>query len=220
MDDLFYNLRLLWENFAPRRCEVCGKIIHEGAFCPLCRGTFYLQKEIKLNFVIDNVYLLFKYETTFRDLMRAIKFQNSKKYLYFLREEAMLAAQEFATGKMGKYDLITWIPTSFDRKKIRNFEVPQKIFDFFPKDKYQQVLIRQRATAPLFSFNKNEREKELAGCFSLQKDVQNKKILLVDDIYTTGSTAREAARTLKQGGALAVDMLAFASAKANWFEDN
>ena len=52
----------------------------------------------------------------------------------------------------------------------------------------------------------------LKHCFSVinPEEIKKKKILLVDDIYTTGSTVNECARMLKKAGALYVDVLTFA----------
>lgn len=216
MTDILYNLRLLWENVVPRRCAVCNTIIHDGAFCSRCRADFALHKMVEDGNEFNLLYFLFKYKDELRDLIRALKFQNCTRYIPYLREEAFLAMGTGWSDFLQQYDYVTWIPTSTDRREERQFELAEKIFTFLPQEKLKSVLVRTRKTAPLFSMNREERQKELAGCFAIKTDVRDKRILLVDDIYTTGSTGREAARTLHKGGAKYVDMLGFSASKDNW----
>ena len=82
------------------------------------------------------------------------------------------------------------------------------------------LLERVRTTAPLFELAPQERRNELAGCFALGRSAQRlvvgKRVLLCDDIYTTGSTMAEAARVLLQAGARQVQGVALCAASHNW----
>ena len=68
------------------------------------------------------------------------------------------------------------------------------------------------------SLDAEERKEELAGCFALypQASVKGRRVLLCDDIFTTGSTMCEAAQLLLQAGAKRVGALAFCASKDNW----
>lgn len=70
------------------------------------------------------------------------------------------------------------------------------------------LLRRNRQTAPQATLNKKERNQNLSGAFTatIPSAFQNTHILLVDDIATTGSTLRQAARTLLEGGAGSVEV--------------
>ncbi len=74
------------------------------------------------------------------------------------------------------------------------------------------LLARTKHTRSQTGFNKKERKENIAGAFKVtdKAAVQNRNILVVDDVYTTGATAREAAATLLDAGAAAVDVLVFA----------
>jgi ComF family protein len=70
-------------------------------------------------------------------------------------------------------------------------------------------LIRQRATQPQFELSPQAREQNLAGAFTLGPDLQrrsftpgpsSRSLIILDDIYTSGATARAAAATLEAGG--------------------
>lgn len=214
--EVLYNLQLLWENIAPRRCAVCGDKIDEGVFCRVCREQFVLNKMVEQGESIKIVYLLFKYERELRHFLHLVKFEKRPGYLYPLGEEAGLLFGDYWQELLQQYDLVTPIPTSVNRSQERGYEVPEEIFNFLSSPKMQKVLERSRVTVPLFNLNKEQREQELAGCFQVIAGVRDKRILLLDDIYTTGATANEAAKTLLAAGAKYVDVLAFSAGKNNW----
>lgn len=76
------------------------------------------------------------------------------------------------------------------------------------------VLIRTKATVPQTGLGRRERLKNVKGVFSLRfpEKVYGKKLLVVDDVYTTGATVNECARTLLKFGAERVDVLTLARA--------
>ncbi len=74
------------------------------------------------------------------------------------------------------------------------------------------VLCRWRATRKLEGLSAVERREELADAISLNRgaDVAGKRVLLVDDVMTTGATAHQCAVALREGGAKRVDVLTLA----------
>ncbi len=73
-------------------------------------------------------------------------------------------------------------------------------------------LVKIRETPPQIGLSAKERSKNLKGAFSMKKNVQGMKLLLVDDVMTTGATARECARQLLKAGADEVAVLTLARA--------
>jgi ComF family protein len=75
-------------------------------------------------------------------------------------------------------------------------------------------LVRTRHTIPQTTLSKNERSKNVQGAFFLKntESVSERKILLVDDVTTTGNTLNECAKTLKKGGATTVSCVTLAKA--------
>ncbi len=75
-----------------------------------------------------------------------------------------------------------------------------------------QVLVRTRATPPQTGLNRRERRRNIRGAFRVvaRKRIREKRLLLVDDVFTTGATVEEAARVLVAAGARSVDVLTFA----------
>ena len=65
----------------------------------------------------------------------------------------------------------------------------------------EKILKRQKNTKPQKELNHQERQKNMKNAFVVRKKLNGENILLVDDIYTTGSTIEEAAKELKRAGA-------------------
>ncbi len=65
----------------------------------------------------------------------------------------------------------------------------------------EQSLIRVKNTHSQFSLDKKQRVENMKNAFGVRGDVQGKIIFLLDDLVTTGSTLKEAAKVLKRNGA-------------------
>ena len=77
---------------------------------------------------------------------------------------------------------------------------------------YRDFLLRVKNTAPLKYENPKERQNNLKRAFNIARnDVKLKRVVVVDDIYTTGSTMDEAAGVLKASGVEVVCFIALAS---------
>jgi ComF family protein len=77
------------------------------------------------------------------------------------------------------------------------------------------VVYRSKETPPQTQLTEAERRKNMRGVFSLnpQKSIDGKRVLLVDDVYTSGATVNECSRCLRQGGAKEVYVLTLARAE-------
>jgi ComF family protein len=76
----------------------------------------------------------------------------------------------------------------------------------------RNILQRHNPTIAQTGLGKKERQKNIRGVFNVKnkEKIIQKRILLVDDVYTTGATANECAKTLLAGGAARVDVLTLA----------
>jgi len=76
------------------------------------------------------------------------------------------------------------------------------------------ALVRSRATSPQTQLAEDDRRRNVRGAFSLNpnRSVEDKSVLLVDDVYTSGATVNECSRILKRGGAKQVQVVTLARA--------
>lgn len=121
-------------------------------------------------------------------------------------------------------DLVLPIPLHAGRLRRRGFNQAQLLVDAWARAERQagrggprfakarRVFVRSRATSPQTGLGKAERRRNIKGAFRVvaARAVHGRRLLLVDDVYTTGATANEAARILIQGGAARVDILTVA----------
>jgi ComF family protein len=102
-------------------------------------------------------------------------------------------------------DFIVPIPLSLKKKRYRGFNQAKIISDVISKAyhiPYQNsILTRQKNTRAQHRLNKNERLKNIKGAFKVVADISDKRILVVDDICTTGATLIESSRVLYEAGA-------------------
>lgn len=214
-------LEKILEYIYPPTCGVCGKICKEY-ICNKCR--IKLRKyEIKNNHVIkignkekhfDELLCIFKYEDIIRDIIIKYKFQN-KPYLYKTFSKIILK-NEKTCGFLEKYDIIIPVPISKKRKHERGYNQTQLIAKEIAKilniKLGNNILIKERDTKAQSELSKKERAINIKDVFKITdyKTIKNMKILIFDDIYTTGSTANECARVLKEAGAQKVGVLTIA----------
>ena len=123
---------------------------------------------------------------------------------------------ELAAG----YDIVIPVPLHGDKLKKRGFNHAELIGRGFTERAGllfdPGVLVRTRATVPMKGLGPEERRANIRGAFAIRNSrlpkIQGSRILLIDDIFTTGSTVDEIASLLKSQGASRVDFLAFAAA--------
>lgn len=110
------------------------------------------------------------------------------------------------------------VPLSKGKLKWRGFnqaaEIAKELSKFLKIPNISDVLIKQKETLPQVELDGKERKENIKGVFSCQnkEKIYGKKILLVDDVYTTGATMEECAGILKFSGAKEVTGIVIAIA--------
>lgn len=153
-----------------------------------------------------------------RDLIHAFKYRNKT---HLRRPLALLAIEQLTEYVRGRApDLIMAVPLHRRRLRSRGFNQALLLGEFFskhwkiPLDRHN--LRRVRWTKPQISLSASDRRTNVTGAFSLQDPgrIDGRRVLLVDDVLTTGSTVDECARMLKIGGAVEVTVVTVARALA------
>lgn len=115
-----------------------------------------------------------------------------------------------------EYDVI--IPVPLHKKRLRERRFNQSLFIVRSAPKYNQIKVdnsslkRIKYTEPQLKLKGAERRKNVRGAFKVDdaRNIYGKRVLLVDDIFTTGSTVDECAKVLMLAGAYSVDVLTLA----------
>jgi competence protein ComFC len=107
------------------------------------------------------------------------------------------------------FDLIVPVPLHPARERERGFNQAALLAELLAasmKVTARPVLERTRYTTTQTAYDRAERMENLAGAFRLRKnrDVRDLRVLLIDDVLTTGSTLSECARVLRRAGAVSV----------------
>lgn len=201
----------------PPICGICGKINQEG-LCNKCKVKLQeLEESSIIN--IENKYFqeliyIFKYEGLIRKLIIDYKF-NEKSYIYVCFVNLILKNKKIYE-KLQSYDTIIPVPISKKRMKERGYNQSLLIAKQISKDVkiplQTNCLFKTKNIIAQSKLNKEQRKENIQNVYKLKNReiLKNKRILLIDDIYTTGSTVNECAKILQQGMPKKIDVLVLA----------
>ena len=190
----------------PPKCVLCGKVLgkEELDLCRTCReeAPEYLNGKRRGQF-LDSFAAVWYYEGNVRRSLLRYKFGGARNYaVAYGRLLAMRIQNQYPDG----FDVLTWIPVSRLRKLRRGYDQVELLAPLLRKVRHNRPQSGIHGEA--------ERRANVLGVYRLTRgaEVAGKRILLLDDILTTGATAGEAARVLKTAGAKEVHCAAIASA--------
>lgn len=188
----------------PPQCPLCTSIGH-AAPCDLCREEFVPHEFPERGATPDLAYQIsiYPYEGRPGQAVRRLKYSRCTSLAPFLSEEIEKAIVRFGLDP----DLIVPVPIHLSRKCLRGFNQAELLCRRL--DATPHALKRCRRTRPQVGLTEKERLRNLQDAFKASPIVYGKRILLIDDVLTSGQTARECARALRAAGAREVGFLAF-----------
>jgi len=136
------------------------------------------------------------------------------------------AAHAWLDGNISEITIACPVPLHPSRLKERGFNQSELIARYFCEQVgltlEPSLMLRTKPTIPQVALPRTERDKNIRGAFALSDnaDIKDANILLIDDIYTTGATLKECARTLRRGGAKEVYVLTLARPRPDWMADS
>lgn len=193
----------------PPRCVFCRSFLKKGEteICkkcedslPYCEGAAAIQEGEFFSKCISPLY----YRDDVRESIHRFKFKEATGYVNcYSKILAHCIEENFG----GKYDLITWVPISEKRHKARGYD--QSMLLAYSAalelgDVAAEALKKTRDVPANSTLGGSDvRRANVSGVYTLPDPalVDGKRILLIDDVITTGSTLSECARTLLMAGA-------------------
>ena len=209
----------LMELLFPPKCVLCRKLLKSGEIdlCRECRADApeYAGKKINIRF-LDSFAAVWYYEGNVRRSLLRFKFYNARSYsVSYGRILAMRLQREYPDG----FDMLTWVPVSRLRKLRRGYDQVELL---------AKAVGRELGLSPVPTLKKIRnnrpqsrlkdpaaRRANVLGAYRLLEGaaVKGQRVLLLDDILTTGATAGECARVLLSAGAKEVHCAAVAAAR-------
>ncbi len=206
-----------WQLLFPPKCVLCRRVLDEPAeLCPECGKTdrWAPSAKRKLHF-LDSHTAIWYYEDHPRRAILAYKFHRER---HLGRKLGRLLAAHLSGKGIPPVDCIAWVPISSLRRLERGYDQASVIAQEAGRLLGLPVLPllkKTRHTRRQSSLDAAQRRANVLGAFTLTKgqDVRGRRILLIDDVLTTGATAGECARVLLTGGAKEVHCAAVAASR-------
>ena len=207
----------IWQLLFPPKCVLCGTLLQkdETDLCHSCRcdTPAFPNSKLKLPY-LAHWSALWYYEGTVRKSILRFKFHGARSYAeIYGRQLAMKLLSDNVD-----FDILTWVPISRLRRWRRGYDQVQLIAEAVGRELGVppiSTLAKIRHNRPQSRLgNAPQRRANVMGVYTLsgKAQIQGKRILLLDDILTTGATAGECARVLLTAGAKEVSCAAVAAA--------
>lgn len=211
-------LDILSKLLFPPKCVFCRRVLEKYGVCDKCKASlpYRLPAESKDKVMfVDGVYSCFNYEGDVKNAIIRYKFGGMACYA---EDFSKYLAECIKENLEGKFDIISWVPLSKKRLRSRGYDQARllaegvcKIFGL----KAVRTLNKCRNAAPQSRQNDvSERMANILGAYEVCcDDISGKRVIIIDDVMTTGSTTSECARVLKTAGASSVIVLTLAKTK-------
>lgn len=194
-------------NLRPSVCSNCWVSLEtcEKPYCPECKNELdNLQIDCCASH-LKSVYALGIFDENFQELIHHFKYKGK---ISLGKSIGLRLAEELRKQDLSEIAYIIPVPLHKVRKRERGFNQSEILAEILGVELNlkvdKSVLSRIRNTKDQTKLSEEERKQNVTGAFKVQDELQilkDKKIILVDDVITTGATLKECAQVLKQAGA-------------------
>lgn len=194
-------------------CKCCGRFLGHHSTLEVCGDCQKTKRAYRQNISVA------LYNEAGKILVHQLKY-GDQSYVAFHMAHMMADRLHTFPEVSKKIDLIVPVPIHEKRYRERGFNQSEWIGKFLSeriqRPCLKKVLKRTRYTNPQTQLNREERLKNLKGAFQVMDEevILGKRILVIDDVFTTGSTIQETAKELIKMGAYEVYSMTFAAAVA------
>lgn len=206
----------------PVKCIFCGEDLEDNFICPYCRKIIPIHKDIRPGNVFSKSVTVLRYSDDMSsEAVLGLKFGNRPDNAHALAEILnSVAGPELRES----CDVMTWVPISKSHLKKRGYDQSELIathlskMSGIPAKQYLRKLKNNKTQSSIS--NHAVRALNVVGMYEAvnSEEIRGKRVLIIDDIITTGSTISECAKTLLAAGAS--DVIAAAPIRAVGDEDN
>lgn len=197
----------MWSDFLKKlagtgtQCVYCGREIPEGGL--VCRECAREEKELEnREGFAGGILYAYRYEGIVRKLVHDFKYNDMPRRALFIAQRM----SEFLGGYEVHADAVVFVPIHARRLKTRGYDQSELLayhLGMLLGIPCEEMLIRSRETKPQYKLGAQERWRNVHGAFALKEGAlpEGKNLLLVDDVFTTGSTVGECMKVLADAGA-------------------
>lgn len=195
-----------------KKCYCCGKSKESVKLCSKCYDELdFLPAGVNRTFNNCNIYCAGIYSKNLQKIIRGLKYHNQRDLAFYVAKFMYQYWQRL--DKQDKYIIIP-VPIYDKRKKQRKYNhmdlVARELSSLSGYEVYYDLIKRIKNTKPQYKLKKSERMLNLNKAFKVDKSKykQDMKLLLIDDICTTGSTFEEMIREFNNEGIYDITCLA------------
>ncbi|MBI2029253.1 ComF family protein [Candidatus Gottesmanbacteria bacterium] len=216
-------MNLILDIIFPKRCVSCkkfghffcidcqSKLITPFDICPVCKlGSVYGKTHTKCKSIysLDGFCVAFVYRDSLRKAIHKYKYKPYIEELTPIFTDLMVSKINKNFGFMSfikSKPTVISIPLHWYKKHLRGFNQTELIAKYLAKLlnlPYMDILKRTKYTKPQSSLTKKERQENVENIFKIKTNFNvPKSVILFDDVWTTGSTLKNATKILKEQGA-------------------
>lgn len=212
----------LWASFLnllyPPKCVFCGKLLKKDEIdlCEECRLSLpKCIQSLKRGECYEECFCAYFYESAVKDSIRRFKFAGRLQYAdAYGRIMAMVIMRERIS-----FDVLSWVPISAKREKERGYSQTKLLAQAIARElglRPQKTLKKIRDNKAQSSLqNHAQRKSNVKGAYEAYKPERflGKRVLLVDDVLTSGATLSECSRTLRKAGAKSIVCVTLAAVR-------